>query len=498
MSATGRRLALLIAVDRYDDPKLGNLESPLKDMEKLKQVLEDDRCGNFAVQTLPNPSFQEARRQIESFLTDARQGDTLLFFFSGHGVVDQNGEFYFALKETNARRPRADSIEAAYLKSLVPHSWATRIVKILDCCFAEAYANEGAKGAGSLTQAHFDPGGEGVYALFGASEKERAWEKDGESLFAKYIIEALSFSGPASGEETITPQSLLAYASQRIHQENDDIVVSPRRSVEKASGDDLILARNGGGPFLASGATVPGPPDESTQASAADALPAASSPVPKSFPRRYGLALLGLVGALVAAVWLVMNGPEDSSDPIAAFTVPAQSDTYAESVLEYKQAYHSVVGARGLTWSVKAHVPCDTSVDCQSGEVPVQVGSDAVSDARSGDTPVSKKLPLLCSDRIAKRDGKHPARYEFILSNPVALDSLQGKAEADYVCLGIDQRFLWHTRPLLSDNITTGVVAGRGYRPELLTDLTLSYRSSVDEEARFWVHDTESNAWPKE
>src|SRR5262245_60527181 len=46
---TGRRLALIVSADTYDDPKLKRLRSPAGDADALRHVLADPEIGGFDV-----------------------------------------------------------------------------------------------------------------------------------------------------------------------------------------------------------------------------------------------------------------------------------------------------------------------------------------------------------------------------------------------------------------------------------------------------------------
>ncbi|NET08930.1 MAG: hypothetical protein F6K16_30370 [Symploca sp. SIO2B6] len=55
----------------------------------MEQVLQDKALGNFQVIKLVNPHPQALRTEIERFLgSDRFPDDVLLFYFTGHGALD--------------------------------------------------------------------------------------------------------------------------------------------------------------------------------------------------------------------------------------------------------------------------------------------------------------------------------------------------------------------------------------------------------------------------
>src|ERR1044072_2663796 len=133
------RRALLIATDRYGDPKLSRLRAPAGDVSALSEVLADPAIGGFAVQGLVNPSTDEAKQEIEGLFDEARLNDLLMLYLSGHGVLSQTGGLFFATASTKLTRLRATAIEDSFVRDVMQHSRARSIVLVLDCCHSGAF-----------------------------------------------------------------------------------------------------------------------------------------------------------------------------------------------------------------------------------------------------------------------------------------------------------------------------------------------------------------------
>src|SRR5688572_8625956 len=113
MSSEGnRRLALIVACDRYEDPELKQLKAPSQDAERFAKILEDPKLGEFKVTSIINQPYWAIKEKINEFLDSCNKGDTVLLYFSCHGIKDKNGRLYFATITTNRKWLRSTGIES--------------------------------------------------------------------------------------------------------------------------------------------------------------------------------------------------------------------------------------------------------------------------------------------------------------------------------------------------------------------------------------------------
>ena len=130
---TGRRSALLVATDRYEDDGFTELRAPAGDAAELAEVLADPGIGGFEVQPpLLNQPEGVVRREIDGFLDSARLGDTVLHYISGHGVLSHTGQLFFAMVDTLLGRLRSTAVPGAFVHEAMTHSRAHRKVLIRD------------------------------------------------------------------------------------------------------------------------------------------------------------------------------------------------------------------------------------------------------------------------------------------------------------------------------------------------------------------------------
>ncbi|MBD2361388.1 caspase family protein [Anabaena minutissima FACHB-250] len=96
------RIALLIGISEYE-PGLAPLPNAVNDVEAMRRVLLNPDMGCFVeeyVTVLKNPPRQEMERAIYNLYGNRQKDDLVIFYFSGHGVTVENGEFYFSTRQT--------------------------------------------------------------------------------------------------------------------------------------------------------------------------------------------------------------------------------------------------------------------------------------------------------------------------------------------------------------------------------------------------------------
>src|SRR5919108_2090532 len=104
-----RKKALIISVsDYYNTSNLQSLDFCKNDGQEMYELLD-----SLGYETLDNHKlvgqvkFDTMRDAIYDFLTDTNimAEDILLFYYSGHGVPDVNGDVFLASSETNPDAP---------------------------------------------------------------------------------------------------------------------------------------------------------------------------------------------------------------------------------------------------------------------------------------------------------------------------------------------------------------------------------------------------------
>jgi formylglycine-generating enzyme required for sulfatase activity/uncharacterized caspase-like protein len=248
---TGRKLALIIGNSEYEDGSLAQLVTPGADAVELADVLRDPSVGNFdEVIRLINQPVAAVRRAISHFYTGKGRDDVLLLYFSGHGVLDDRGQLYLAVKDTERDLLRGTSIGAAFIADEMDRSYSRRQVLILDCCHSGAFAR-GSKGAPGLsvgTAAAFEGSGYARVVLTATDSMQYAWEGDrviGEadkSIFTHYLVEGLKTgAADANADGWITLDELYDYVHAQV------VTQTPKQTPAKwayKQQESFVIARN--------------------------------------------------------------------------------------------------------------------------------------------------------------------------------------------------------------------------------------------------------------
>src|SRR4051812_6477226 len=98
------RVALIIAIEKYEDPALQALTAPAAVAAELADTLGHARLRAFAVEVVRNEPAATVLQRLDDFLTDRKTSDFAVVHFSGHGVKDDSGELYLAATNTIPNR----------------------------------------------------------------------------------------------------------------------------------------------------------------------------------------------------------------------------------------------------------------------------------------------------------------------------------------------------------------------------------------------------------
>ncbi len=232
------KYALIIANTDYTDPGLAKLSAPGKDAEGLARVLRSPEiCAFDSVNVLVNEPEPVVREQIDAFFDQKKADDLLLLYFSGHGVRDEQGALYLAVKSTNRFRLRATAVKSDFIRECMDLSRSKRQVLILDCCNSGAFAR-GAKavaGASVGTGSAFEGRGYGHVVLTASDSTQFAWEGDeivGEtqdSLFTHFLVKGLDGDADLNSDGRITIDELYDYTYGQI------VALTPKQTPSKWS-----------------------------------------------------------------------------------------------------------------------------------------------------------------------------------------------------------------------------------------------------------------------
>jgi hypothetical protein len=233
LAQEGSKMAIVIGVQEHDDKKIQNLKYCQADVEAIRTALTDpDTCGfkkgdvvvlhTGLAGRLHQPTKNRILGAVATQLGRARPGDTVVLFFSGHGVI-RAGQAYLVPRDCNVKDIPGTAVPIADLVEMFSECQARHRMLILDCCHA------GAEGRnlvvepvpGGLTQ----PGGtrlaepfkklkNQVVTLASCQEDEKSyeWTAKKRGYFTHFLVESLqSGFADVDGDGVITSTELAAY-----------------------------------------------------------------------------------------------------------------------------------------------------------------------------------------------------------------------------------------------------------------------------------------------
>jgi len=243
------KFALIIGNTEYTDPGLAQLTAPGKDTEDFARVLKDREIGAFDdVNILLNQPESVVRGVIDEFFDQKKPDDLLVLYFSGHGVRDELGALFLAVKNTIRSRLRSTAVKSDYIREVMDQSRSKRQVLILDCCMSGAFSQgtKAATGVSIGTASAFE-GGYGRIILTASDSTQFAWEGDkvigntNNSLFTHYLVEGLEGEADLDGDGRITVDELYDYAYEKVK------LATPKQTPSKFSSKqqgEIVLRQN--------------------------------------------------------------------------------------------------------------------------------------------------------------------------------------------------------------------------------------------------------------
>jgi len=179
------RKALIVGINNYDN--YTELKGCVNDAEAVDLMLRfhEDGEPNFGTKVLlaknnkTTVNKSTLKRQIELLFRD-NNSDTALFYFSGHGHIEQTGGYLLTTDSSDGD----DGMPLTDLLAIANSSNARNKIIILDCC------HSGFAGSTSLAK---DKAilANGLTILTASSMNQYSMEKNGSGIFTGLFVDAL-------------------------------------------------------------------------------------------------------------------------------------------------------------------------------------------------------------------------------------------------------------------------------------------------------------------
>lgn len=186
--------ALIVCNSQFrEDPSLSGLYGPQEDGLLLRDALTDHSSGMFSkesVRLVQEAGSHELCDAIEEFFQSAGNDDTLLFYYSGHGITRYQ-QLFLCAANTIIGKPHTTAVAESTINSIAANSYARAKIIILDCC------HSGMLKSSDLAQTLITDSlyGTGRYVIAAASATERASDarfRGMPSPFTRILTEGLT------------------------------------------------------------------------------------------------------------------------------------------------------------------------------------------------------------------------------------------------------------------------------------------------------------------
>ncbi len=238
------KIAYLFGVSQYES-WLEPLPAAVKDVEAIATVLRNQNIGGFdRVEAFPDLAANQICDEMEALFTNRQKDDLVLLYFSGHGMTDKLGQFYFMARDTGAnpqtRFSKARAISAQFVHDLMEDCHSQRLVVILDCCHSGAFVRRDGEGIDFEQQL----GGRGRIVLTASAATKYSFEQEGEELaiYTRYLVQGLK-TGAADrdGDGWVSADELHDYVVEQLTTAAKGM--SPQRYVVEKDGEKIRLAK---------------------------------------------------------------------------------------------------------------------------------------------------------------------------------------------------------------------------------------------------------------
>ena len=204
---------LLVGVNKYQDKRLPSLRYSAVDCQGLAAAVEDATQGfpQRSIRVYHDlssrlPTLSTVRSSLNEIAAAAQPQDTILFYFSGHGILESNSQQAFlCLADTEVEDLDKTGLSLQEILQVLANSQAQTQLVWLDACHSGSLTFRGARN--DITEAllpnptsemvellrHRAKQSKGFYALLSCDTNQQSWEfpELGHGVFTYYLMRGL-------------------------------------------------------------------------------------------------------------------------------------------------------------------------------------------------------------------------------------------------------------------------------------------------------------------
>jgi hypothetical protein len=247
--------AVFVGVNNYSDTSIRSLSYSVADVTSAQELLTDvkragyDRANlKLIVDTAEEANMKPVRSNImssiKSLAETASGEDSILFFFSGHGI-ERDGKSYVLPSDSRLNVLEETAVSIGWIREILETSNARVKVIILDACHAGALI--GKAESGRMTKAFQEsifpaPEGFAIVSSCKMNEVSYEWTEKGHGVFTYYLNEGLSGFADFDSDGIITVSDISRYVSEKVKNWAFENGVQQNPTLEcKISGDIPLI-----------------------------------------------------------------------------------------------------------------------------------------------------------------------------------------------------------------------------------------------------------------
>jgi tetratricopeptide (TPR) repeat protein len=238
----GRKWAVVVGINDYMK-EVTPLRCAINDAETFRKILTEKAgfADNDVILLTSGakgnrlPDKSNIIRWVSYIKSNASSDDTVLFFFSGHGI-DMNNESYLLTYEADPYSKdtlETSSLKESDLRKMLEEMPVGRILLFVDACRNDPRSGKGdvpntmtaGQSKGLVIRSGFSPevktGGNFTYTFFSCKVGQRSyeWSEQRMGFFTYYLVKALSGdSGALDGHGDVTIGLLKKYLGREVSQ----------------------------------------------------------------------------------------------------------------------------------------------------------------------------------------------------------------------------------------------------------------------------------------
>lgn len=222
-----KRWAIIIGINNYDDQYIQDLTKAQNDAKGLSDLLRNE--GQFDhVFTFTDDAAREdggyatinnVISKMEYLENHIRPDDTLVFSFSGHGVVDDGGKSYLLMADSLIGSPYLTGLPVTAVTDWIDTLSIKRTIILLDACRNYPEKTKGIIDTKNIIAVNDKPA-EVSAILYATSPGKYSYEHDERpySVFTACLLDGLKGKADTNHDIMVTFNELRHYVEQKVNE----------------------------------------------------------------------------------------------------------------------------------------------------------------------------------------------------------------------------------------------------------------------------------------